>query len=1035
MPDALVSALPADAANLLLPILLRETTAGVAFYDAGPAWRFGNAAFAAMLPLPAALSAPGTPLAAQLAAWRAAGLLDAGGAERLAAAFATTDRGVVAWQGNDGRYRELTTIAVPGGSHIAMCRDTTEARVGEVRLAHERAAIARLLTNMRDCVVLMDPQGMILHTSAVSGALLDLPEELIRPGTLHADILRYFYRRGDFGFDIPEDAFVADRRARIVAARNITYPSRMPDGTWVEYNFQTLEDEHMLITVRDITALKERELERERAGAAEQRDRLDTLLAHLQDFVVLFDEQDRVLIGADPGRLIGLAADRIAPGQRLHEVLAELTARGDLGPPPADPMADAVARVARIRDQGGAHAVFRMATGAWVEFTFRLLHGGRMLLIGRDVSEMKQAQDKIEAERTLLREMVDSMDAMVVLLDPEARVVLSNGRGQALLDIPGGLTEVGGNLADSMRYMVRRGDFGEGVDEERFVRDRVEAVLSRQPLRLVRPGPGGRWIEFAYTPISAGRVVAQGRDVTELKQREAELEQERDAAEAAGRAKIAFLAAMSHEIRTPMNGVLGMLEVLGRSELQPGQERMVGVMRDSAQALLRILDDVLDFSKIEAGRMEFEAVPFSLQDLVQGTVETLMPEARRRGLALFADPFGNGPDMLLGDPTRVRQIMFNLVGNALKFTERGFVRISVATTPRNGKAMVALTVEDSGIGMDAVTVGRLFQPFTQAESSTTRRFGGTGLGLSIVRRLTELMGGGVTAESTPGRGSRFVATLRLGLGAMPAAAPPPPTTATAVPMPAGEARLRVVDDHPVNREVLTRQLELLGIRAEVAPGGVEALAAWRRDRHALLLLDIHMPEMDGFALARAIRAEEQRLDLPRTTLIAVTANALRGEADLCYAAGMDGFLAKPVMLDALSRALGRFLPELAEQPGAAGGALFDPEALRSLFGQDTQRLLGIIESFADQAGLDIAAMAEAAPKQQAEAAHRLKGAARMVGARLLAEEAQALEAAARGGNAAGVARGLERLPVLLAETCQSARARLGQPQSVAGVNM
>jgi CheY-like chemotaxis protein len=370
---------------------------------------------------------------------------------------------------------------------------------------------------------------------------------------------------------------------------------------------------------------------------------------------------------------------------------------------------------------------------------------------------------------------------------------------------------------------------------------------------------------------------------------------------------------------------------------------------------------------------------------------------------------------------RVRQILFNLVGNALKFTDRGFVRVSADSRSEGaGAVWVSLAVSDSGIGIDAATRARLFQPFTQADSSTTRRFGGTGLGLSIVRRLAQLMGGDVSVESTPGEGSRFTVTLRL------AAAPPLPANAAAsAPHPApaprpSAARLLVADDHPVNLEVLLRQLKLLGLSADTAADGEAALALWQRAHHPVVLIDLHMPALDGFALAAAIRGEEVQNRLPRSGLIAVTADALNGEDARCYAAGFDGFLAKPVSLDALARIIGRWVPELlpsAAPPTAAAGALFDPEALHSLFGGDSNRLAALLKNFVDSARGDLAAM-RAAPDlpQIAAAAHRVKGAARMAGARPLAEQAARAEAAAKAGDVAATREAVAGMDRLFAET-------------------
>jgi signal transduction histidine kinase/CheY-like chemotaxis protein len=388
-------------------------------------------------------------------------------------------------------------------------------------------------------------------------------------------------------------------------------------------------------------------------------------------------------------------------------------------------------------------------------------------------------------------------------------------------------------------------------------------------------------------------------------------ERARTEAEAANQAKTTFLATMSHEIRTPMNGVLGMVEVLERQGLNEAQQRTVSIIRDSGKALLHIIDDILDFSKIEAGRLELEAVPFSLSSLVTTILEAFRPQVITKGLTLDAEIDAGSQDALIGDPTRVRQILVNLLSNAIKFTEQGGVQVRVGTAALGeGNTRVTLAVADTGIGLGEGQLARLFEPFVQADSSITREFGGTGLGLSIVRRLAQIMAGDVAVESTPGVGTIFTVTLVL--RAAPADSPlrslPEPVGKKPVHVASEGPRVLVVDDHPVNREVLVLQLKVLGIVADGAASGADALKAWGRNHYAAVLVDIHMPRMDGHELTRQLRAFEANRDGARTPIIAVTADALKNEEERCFASGMDGYLVKPVSIERLRATLERWLP-------------------------------------------------------------------------------------------------------------------------------
>jgi signal transduction histidine kinase/ActR/RegA family two-component response regulator len=387
-----------------------------------------------------------------------------------------------------------------------------------------------------------------------------------------------------------------------------------------------------------------------------------------------------------------------------------------------------------------------------------------------------------------------------------------------------------------------------------------------------------------------------------------DLQEAQAAMQAASLAKSEFLARMSHEIRTPLNGVLGMAQALSAErDLAPRHRERLGVIRQSGESLLAILNDILDLSKVEAGRLELEAIPFDLEETVRGAQATFAPQAAAKGLRfrLHVDPAASGS--YLGDPTRVRQILYNLLSNAVKFTEEGEVSLWVSRR----EEMLELKVMDTGIGIAPADLERLFSRFQQVDSSTTRRYGGTGLGLSICRELAELMGGSVEVTSTPGAGSRFRVNLPLPRLGDRAAEPRLSADTLQAGLAEESAALRVLaaEDNAINQLVLTTLLAQVGVEPDMVADGQAALEAWRLGAYDLILMDVQMPVLDGPSAVRAIRDEELATGRRRTPILALTANAMQHQVDEYLATGFDGHVAKPIdaarLYEAIAQAVRR----------------------------------------------------------------------------------------------------------------------------------
>ena len=497
---------------------------------------------------------------------------------------------------------------------------------------------------------------------------------------------------------------------------------------------------------------------------------------------------------------------------------------------------------------------------------------------------IEASRRKLRAAEEFTRSVLDEIPAMVSVKDADDRYVFVNRVRANFLDRPVdsllGTVDPESQNSSSIDRTVRDGGVEVDVSEEPLVDGRGRTIwLHTTRRRLPNDDERALLLIVSYETTERRRVLQ-------------ELHHAKDAAEAANRAKSEFLATMSHEIRTPMNGVLGFSELLLQMPLTADQRECVEAIHNSGESLLAVINDILDFSKIEAGKLAPENVPFDARKVVEKVVALVRPRFFHKALRLNVDYTEDCPRMLQGDAMRMRQVLLNLVGNALKFTERGHVSI---TARADGDAVV-ISVTDTGIGIPETAREGLFEKFFQADSTTTRRFGGTGLGLAISKQLVELMGGTIGVESICGAGSTF--WFRLPCAAqqemsMDSGQSSSSTSTDTGALPGAGCTALLVEDHPVNMMLAKRFLDQLGLKVDCVPNGQVAVERAREQHYSMIFMDCHMPELDGFAATEAIRKHDRELGR-YTPVIAITASAMPEDRERCAAVGMDEFISKPV---------------------------------------------------------------------------------------------------------------------------------------------
>jgi PAS domain S-box-containing protein len=512
------------------------------------------------------------------------------------------------------------------------------------------------------------------------------------------------------------------------------------------------------------------------------------------------------------------------------------------------------------------------------------------IAIRTDITRRKEIEAQLEEQLHFSRQVIDLTPIPIYFKDTEGRYL---GANRALGDLLGidPSNMIGRNIRDF--FPRETADFHLQRDEELY------RQVGTQTYEITAPMPGGGQRALLYHKASLTRPDGSVRgligaivDLTQRKQWEEGLLAAKEAAEAASRAKSEFLANMSHEIRTPMNGIIGMTDLALDTVLNHEQREYLEIVRSSSRALLTIINDILDFSKIEAGKLDIESTAFDPVHLLDDALKPLARQARDKGLNFTVQIAEGTPRHLLGDPVRLRQVLTNLVSNAVKFTEQGEVRVSLeGRSKAKDEVTLCYSVADTGIGVPENMRNEIFEAFSQGDSSTTRRFGGTGLGLAICRRLVSLMNGSISIESEPGKGSLFQVSLRLPMASAPGAGDRDGGTGAAA---ARCMRVLLAEDNLVNQKLAIAMLQKWGHQVIVANNGREAIDLSAGQSFDLVLMDMQMPEMGGLEATAAIRAREAAAGGARLPIIALTANAMSGDRERCLAAGMDDYLAKPI---------------------------------------------------------------------------------------------------------------------------------------------
>jgi len=932
---------------------------------------------------------------------------------------------IVRTDGSVGHVREIGELVRDDSGKFVQTLGTIQDISERVRVlqtleeARNQAAAAEALLedaidNVSDGFVLYDANDKLVMYNNMFADIYGFTDDHFGPETTWMDLQRLNTERGNIVWESDSEVAPGERRWD-------DFERRLADGRWVDIRQRRTKTGNLVSIHTDVS-------QHMRTEEALRESREQYALAMRSTNEVIYDVDlatGAVRFSSGIRKDLGLPeqADSDEPWSELiHPDFIDLYHQAN-----ADLITGKTGHLDNEYLIRNVHGDWR-----WVRqqgIVLRAENGQAYRLIGStgDITERKKAEEALVEKEHMLRMAINHMPGSFYMVDKDYRIQVFNDKFPEIAKLDPAKVYAGAYLDDIMMDRAIAGDFGPGDPKE--IMQRLKKMYQAQDYSLMKnPTQDGRIIEITRTPTENGGTVVMSKDITEQKRAEEVLRNAKEAAEAATEAKSEFVATVSHEVRTPMNGVLGMARLLLETPLSREQQEFAQNVVSSGEALLTILNDLLDISKLEAGKLEFETVPFDVNQLMADSVALMAPNAREKGLDLTSEVSRDLPNVLLGDANRIRQILFNLISNAIKFTNDGHVSVGTSgTVDADGMCAFQISVTDTGVGLTKKDAELLFAPYVQASVDVARKYGGTGLGLAISRHLAELMGGQIYLESRRGKGSTFTLTLMLGIGGegdVVVSLPGVGAQAAGGGLELAFApRVLLVDDNEMNRKVAVGIVRKFASETVVARNGQEALALIdEAGPFDVVLMDRHMPVMDGVEATQKLRAMAD--DISQVPVIGLTAAATRDEIDQCLEAGMNEVVIKPIDPVLLKNVIGRLIaaaPDARERAAAAsavkagqgGGDVddddddevtLDQNALQEL-GEDhgPAAILDFIETFEDIAPKAVENFSEAADLNDLPAmafhAHDLKNSARIVGLMKLSTRCRELEVACKDGTA------------------------------------